>query len=153
LQDPNHELGLFFIIHGRLPIRVVKHGLLDKVEYEECQNRDGEENGQAEAVHEGDEADVEDGAVLVVHEVDWARVEVYVVLHGGLLCGLLVAGEAAIHQSERCTHQPVSDEFQQWVVSIKNHRANQRITNLLKKVRVKVSTRSFVKANGREWLL
>jgi len=136
-----------------LPIRVVKHGLLDKVEYDESQNRDGEENGQAETVHEGDEADVEDGAVLVVHEVDWARVEVYVALHGGLFGGLLIAGESAVHQSERCTHQPVSDELQQWVVSIKNHRANQRITNLLKKVRVKVTIRSLIKANGREWLL
>jgi hypothetical protein len=66
---------------------------------------------------------------------------------------VLVAGKTAIHQSERCTHQPVSDEFQQWVVGIKYHRANQRIANLLKKVRVEVAKRSLVKTNGWERLL
>lgn len=121
-QFIHHRVTQTLIIHRRHPVAVIKHKLFKEVENKERGDGNREQDRQAEAKHHGDEADVHDGGILVVHVVDWAEVQVRVTLDGRLFRHERGASaEAAVEYAEQDAHAPVHQEFDDWVVRVEDH--------------------------------
>ena len=100
LQSVQHILTQTLVVHGRHTVSIVEHQLLLEVENDHGKTGNREQDWHAQAVHESDEDDVEEGGVLVVHEVFRARIHVQIRLDRGLLSLILVAAASLIHQPE-----------------------------------------------------
>ena len=132
-------LGETLVVHGRHTVAVVKHRLLLEVKNYKGEAGDWEQDGHTKAVHEGDECDVQQSGVLVVHKVDWSGVTIKVALDRCFLGQVSITAASAVQTSEEQSETEVSERFNKWEKGIDQHGTDEGVSNRPEPHRVEVT--------------
>jgi len=138
-----HGLGQPLIIRRRHFVWVVKWCFLDEVNDPESHCTDWEQDGDTETEHEGYKHWVKNRRVLEVHKICGSCSNVDVSLDRGRLGLVLFESTASVHQAVGQAHAVIHEEFQKWIVSVENHRRNERVSCDSEPVGVEVWNRTL----------
>lgn len=137
-----------------MSVGVVDHDLLNAVKHEDGGGSNGEEKRDAHAVHHCYECYVQNGRVLVMDEENRAAVEFNILLNGCFAGDVIVASlESPVKHSKGKSVAKPHKSLQSGPVDVKDHSADEGLSNVSEPVRVEVSKLSVEQASKETELL
>ena len=152
LRSSHYNCVKSIVIHRRLLIYIVEHSFLDKVKDSHSKDSNWEQHRQTEPIHKCHKDSIQHHTVLVVHQIDWTWVEIYIALYGGLFGWESISSKPSVQQSKDKSHCPIYGKVKKWVKCIKDHRGYKHFSSLPKESRIEVSLVAINYAK-RKWLL